>query len=65
MPLMCVCKRCSGSILMGDKCYDIPNPRESFSNARRFCAAGLEGDRKTKSDLAALEMLQLTARNRK
>jgi hypothetical protein len=24
---------------MGEPCFDIPNPRKSFSNPRRFCVA--------------------------
>jgi hypothetical protein len=54
----CECKGCGASIVMGEKCYDIPNPRESFSNSRRFCTACFKKViEKTKADLVALETL--------
>ena len=54
----CECKGCGADIIMGEKCYDIPNPRASFSNSKRFCAACFNKVLvKTKADVAALEDL--------
>jgi len=54
----CPCKGCGGSIVMGEKCYDIPNPRASFSNPRRFCAACFKKVlMKTQADVTELESL--------
>jgi len=54
----CVCKGCGLSIVMGEKCYDIPNPRASFSNTRRFCAVCFKKVLvKTKADVTTLEEL--------
>ena len=54
----CKCKGCGAWINMGDKCYDIPNPRAAFSNARRFCPSCFNTVlTKTKSDIALLEAM--------
>lgn len=55
---LCACSRCKAAILMGDKCYDVPQPQKRFSQTRRFCASCFRAVlEKTKEDLAAIEEL--------
>lgn len=52
----CSCRGCEAAIIKGEKCFDVPNPREAFSNSRRFCVACFKVVlAKTKADLTALE----------
>jgi hypothetical protein len=52
----CKCKGCGAEIVKGEKCFDIPNPRESFANSRRFCQVCFKVVlTKTKDDLAEFE----------
>lgn len=52
----CPCRGCGSSISMGEKCFDIPNPRKAFSNSRRFCQVCFkEVLAKTKADIAEFE----------
>jgi len=54
----CNCKGCSAQIVKGEKCFDIPNPRESFATSRRFCrVCFIVVLTKTKADLAELEAM--------
>src|SRR5579862_7229507 len=41
----CSCRGCEAAIIKGEKCFDVPNPREAFSNSRRFCVACRETGR--------------------
>jgi hypothetical protein len=52
----CDCVGCGGGIIKGEKCFDIPNPRTSFSNPRRFCVECFRQVlAKTKADLVEFE----------
>jgi hypothetical protein len=31
------CSRCEVQIVMGEQCYDVPQPSKKFRNTRRFC----------------------------
>ena len=54
----CECKGCGAEIVKGEKCFDIPNPHESFSNSRRFCQTCFKAVvAKTKLDIASLEAM--------
>ena len=33
----CPCIGCGNSIVKGENCFDIPNPRKAFSHSKRFC----------------------------
>jgi len=39
----CSCSRCKNGIVLGEKCFDVPQPSKPFSNTRRFCAACFAG----------------------
>jgi len=55
------CSRCAVDILMGQTCYDVPQPPKKFSASRRFCLACFKTVlEKTRQDLAALEALLLS-----
>ena len=54
------CSRCDADILMGQRCYDVPQPLKKFSSTRRFCTVCFKTVlEKTRQDLAALEALLL------
>ncbi len=54
----CKCRGCDAVIVIDEKCYDVPNPREQFSNVRRFCAACFKAVlAKTKAHITELEAL--------
>lgn len=52
------CSRCKADIVMGDTCFDVPQPSNTFPSPRRFCVPCftlvLE---QTRRDLAALDTL--------
>ena len=53
---LCSCSRCGASIMMGAKCYDVPQPLKPFSSTRRFCEGCFRSVlEKTKQDLAEIE----------
>ena len=53
----CPCRGCGASISKGERCFDIPNPRASFSNSRRFCQICFNSVlAKTKADIAEFEL---------
>lgn len=50
------CSRCHASILKGEHCYDIPQPKKPHSATRRFCAGCFAGVlEQTRQDLKELE----------
>jgi hypothetical protein len=52
----CPCRGCGKEMIKGEFCFSIPNPRASFSNARRFCESCFRDVlAKTKADVAELE----------
>lgn len=52
------CSRCEASILLGDTCYDVPQPSKSFPTPRRFCVSCFRLVlQQTKLDLAGLDAL--------
>lgn len=55
---LCACSRCTASIVKGEKCYDIPQPSQPFSNKRRFCRSCFASVlAQTKQDVAEMETL--------
>jgi hypothetical protein len=49
------CKRCSGAILRGAECFEIPHLGGSFSNPKPYCDGCFQSIlHKTKADLDAL-----------
>lgn len=54
----CNCSRCKGEILMGDTCFDVPQPSKTFSSTRRFCRECFtQVLAQTRKDLSELEAL--------
>jgi len=52
------CSRCDVDITMGEKCYDVPQPKMKFASTRRFCAACYrEVLLQTRRDLTEMEAL--------
>jgi hypothetical protein len=55
---LCACSRCKTNITKGEKCYDVPQPSQPFSNKRRFCKACFDNVlAQTRQDLAEIETL--------
>lgn len=55
---LCYCSRCDASIMMDEKCYDVPQPSKSFSRPRRFCPVCFEAVlEQTRRDVAELKDL--------
>jgi len=55
---LCSCSRCKARIIKDEKCYDVPQPSQPFSNTRRFCKACFTKIlEQTKQDVADIELL--------
>ena len=54
----CPCRGCGQDILKGQECFDIPNPRSSFSSSKRYCKDCFQKIiAKTKQDIVSFETM--------
>lgn len=52
----CSCSRCDSQIVMGESCFDIPQPSKKFRDTRRFCQRCFKDVlAQTRQDLEQLE----------